>query len=102
MPATRSQADAGVGGAEPEVVDLLEDAAAELSAESAAQVGDVKTTVEGRVVIRLRRHKGEVRRDELSASIALDDPMMLVPQAHTRHRRIPEFRNECRRQSGGD
>ena len=34
--------------------------------------------------------------------IALDDPMMLVPQAHTRHRRIPEFRNECRRQSGGD
>ena len=36
MPATRSQADAGVGGAEPEVADLLEDAAAELSAESAA------------------------------------------------------------------
>jgi hypothetical protein len=34
--------------------------------------------------------------------IALDDPMMLVPQAHTRHRRMPEFRNECRRQSGGD
>jgi hypothetical protein len=30
------------------------------------QVGDVKTTAEGRVIIRLRRHKGEVRRDELT------------------------------------
>ena len=37
MPATRSQADAAAGGAEPEVADLLEDAAAELSAESAAR-----------------------------------------------------------------
>eukprot|EP01043_Picozoa_sp_COSAG02_P025709 COSAG02_NODE_1454_length_12536_cov_347.064163_3_plen_56_part_00 len=37
MPATRSQADAVAGGAEPEVADLLEDAAAELSAESAAR-----------------------------------------------------------------
>ena len=37
MPATRSQADAVVGGAEPEVADLLEDAAAELSTESATQ-----------------------------------------------------------------
>ena len=37
MPATRSQADAVVGGAEPEVADLLEGAAAELSAESAAR-----------------------------------------------------------------
>jgi hypothetical protein len=27
--------------------------------------------------------------------MALDDPMILVPQAHTRHRRLPEFRNEC-------
>eukprot|EP01043_Picozoa_sp_COSAG02_P015592 COSAG02_NODE_667_length_18713_cov_17.795262_16_plen_83_part_00 len=34
--------------------------------------------------------------------IASNDPIMLVPQAHTRHRRIPEFRDECRRQSGGD
>jgi hypothetical protein len=30
MPATRSQADAVAGGAEPEVAELLEDAAAEL------------------------------------------------------------------------
>ena len=37
MPATRSQADAEAGGAEPEVAELLEDAAAELSAESAAR-----------------------------------------------------------------
>jgi hypothetical protein len=37
MPATRSQADAVAGGAEPEVADLLEDATAELSAESAAR-----------------------------------------------------------------
>eukprot|EP01043_Picozoa_sp_COSAG02_P007870 COSAG02_NODE_243_length_27457_cov_16.852328_9_plen_97_part_00 len=37
MPATRSQADAEAGEAEPEVAELLEDAAAELSAESAAR-----------------------------------------------------------------
>eukprot|EP01043_Picozoa_sp_COSAG02_P135325 COSAG02_NODE_73556_length_170_cov_26.084507_1_plen_38_part_10 len=35
-----------------------------------------------------------LRTNRQSASIALDDPMMLVPQAHTRHQRIPEFRNE--------
>ena len=37
MPATRSQADAAAGGAEPEVADLLEDAAAELSADPAVR-----------------------------------------------------------------
>ena len=37
MPATRSQADAVAGGAEPEVAGPLEDAAAEFSAESAAR-----------------------------------------------------------------
>ena len=37
MPATRSQADAVAGGAEPEAEGPLEDAAAEFSAESAAR-----------------------------------------------------------------
>ena len=37
MPATRSQADAVAGGAEPEVAGSLEDVAAEFSAESAAR-----------------------------------------------------------------
>ena len=51
MPATRSQADAVAGGAEPEVADLLEDAAAELSAESAAR----KAAEHARVLCWIRR-----------------------------------------------
>ena len=40
--------------------------------------------------------------DRVTNMMATVIPTKSVPQAHTRHRRIPEFRNECRPQSGGD